>query len=156
VLNSANGAAPRQRLDRRRELFPIAHGPDPVLPRWPRRTSKGLKGADLVVTVSSCWQEGDASVRPYNTPDKQVATAFMLYALKRQMNGDVPGATEATITVTGADGRTLGHLRVDADDATRLTNAITTQIDTDFGPMERADVERMMAEHRTNPRPPRH
>jgi hypothetical protein len=100
-----------------------------------------------VATIPSRWHDGTAPLRPYNTPSKQAALVFALYGLRRQMAGHIPGDTEATLTITGNDGQSLGRLELDADDVERLSKAVTGLMDADFGPMERADVNRLLAEH---------
>ncbi|TQM06124.1 hypothetical protein FB558_6368 [Pseudonocardia kunmingensis] len=70
-----------------------------------------------------------------------------MYGLRRQLADHVPGDTEAIVTITGADGRSFGELKLDADDVQRLTKAISELIDTDFGQFERAEVQRLLAEH---------
>ncbi|RJQ74218.1 hypothetical protein D5S17_23405 [Pseudonocardiaceae bacterium YIM PH 21723] len=75
-----------------------------------------------------------------------MALAFALYGIRRQAAGHVPGERAATITITNAEGRIIGSLDVDADDAPRFSKAITEMIDTDFGPIEKTAIERLIAE----------
>lgn len=97
--------------------------------------------------IPSRWHAGQAALRPYDTPARQVALAFALYGIRRQLADHVPGETEATVTVTDTDGRSLGRLTLDEDDVKRLSGAITGLIDEDFGPIERDDLHRVMAEY---------
>jgi hypothetical protein len=100
-----------------------------------------------VAPIPSRWHNGAAPLRPYNTSGKQAALVFALYGLRKQMAGDVPGETEATLTITGKDGQFLGRWELDVDDVECLSRAVTGLMDADFGPMERADVNRVLAEY---------
>lgn len=97
--------------------------------------------------IPSCWHQGDIPLRPYDTPPRQAALVFALYGLRRQLACDMPGSTEATITITDTDGRSLGRLALDADDVARLSKAIGELLDQDFGPFERDQVERLISEY---------
>lgn len=95
----------------------------------------------------SRWHNGQAPLRPYDTPAREIALAFALYGIRRQLADHAPGDTEATVTITDTDGRSFGHLALDADDVKRFSKAITGLIDNDFGPIERDDLHRVMAEY---------
>jgi hypothetical protein len=101
-----------------------------------------------VAPIPSRWQEGEIPLRPYDTPTRQAALIFALYGIRRQMRGDVPGDAEATITITAPDGRSLGRLNLDVDDVERLSAGISTMMDTDFGPFDRAELQRLIRETR--------
>jgi hypothetical protein len=47
----------------------------------------------------------------------------------------------------GKDGQFLGRWELDVDDVECLSRAVTGLMDADFGPMERADVNRLLAEY---------
>lgn len=100
--------------------------------------------------ISSRWHAGDVPLRPYDSPSKQAALIFALYGLRRQLAGDTPGKPEATITITGPDGQSYGHLDLDVDDIERVHKAIGDLLDRDFGPFDKDEVQRLLTEYPTS------
>jgi hypothetical protein len=104
------------------------------------------------MTAIRCrWHDAGMVGVPPATPGKQAAAAFAFYGLRLQDEGISPGPVEATLTITDSHGYFLGQLDLDAGDAQFMVDAISGMLTLEYGPWRSADVERLLAEHRTGP-----
>ncbi|MFG2634043.1 hypothetical protein ACGFX8_08850 [Streptomyces sp. NPDC048362] len=85
-----------------------------------------------------------SALQPYGKPDNALALAFALLAINEQSKGEQPGPAVAKITVSRADGTTIGTFEVDATDAQALSKHVSQMSDERYGPIERQALERLM------------
>ena len=92
------------------------------------------------------WHDGHARISGQETPAKWLAVRLALFGLRLEGEHVPLPTVEATLTVTGADGVMLGRLDLGAEDITRIGQMLLGSIDLEYGPWDRATIERLIRE----------